>query len=56
LAKLLDGNDANDGAAIGMLRDFIDDVEVRRGNQITDADADGLVSDAEEIISILQTA
>lgn len=56
LNKLEDENPENDGVAINNLDDFIDTVEAKRGNQISEAQADELVALAEAVIASLEAA
>jgi len=51
--KLEDGNKNNDGAAAGSLRAFIHAVNAQRGKKISEADADSLITVAEQIIDML---
>lgn len=50
---LIDINDNNDVAAVNVLLAFINAVEAQRGKQISDAEANDLITRAEEIISVL---
>ncbi len=53
LKALQDLNENNDIAAINALQAFINAVEAQRGNKISDADADILISAAQAIIDRL---
>ena len=48
---LNDLNQNNDVAALNSLQAFINAVNAQRGNQITDAQADILIQEAQEIIN-----
>ncbi len=53
LNALDDVNENNDVAAINSLQAFINAVEAQRDNKLTDAQADGLVEEAQKIINLL---
>ncbi len=53
IKALEDANSNNDGAAMNKLYAFINSVNAQRGGNITDLQADGLVSDAQDIIDLL---
>ncbi len=48
-----DANINNDGAAVNALEAFINHVTAQAGNKITQADADTLIADAQEIIDLI---
>jgi len=52
-AKIADGNTDNDSAALSMLNAFLNAVEAQRGKKITDAEADLLVQQAQEIMLVI---
>ncbi|MHC4159180.1 MAG: FIMAH domain-containing protein, partial [Planctomycetota bacterium] len=53
LGALEDENENNDAAAINTLEAFINVVEAQRGKKIPEAEADALISAAQEIIDLL---
>ena len=54
VSKALDDvNENNDIAAINALQAFINALEAQRGNKISEADADALIADAQQIIDLL---
>jgi hypothetical protein len=53
MQSLDDINANNDVAAVNTLEAFINAVEVQRGNKISEADADALIADAQQIIDLL---
>jgi len=53
LKILEDGNENNDGAAVGSLGAFIHAVNAQRGKKISEDDADSLIAVAEQIINML---
>lgn len=53
LEALNDGAASNDGVASNTLRAFINTVEAQRGAKLTEAQADQLIADAQEIQALL---
>ena len=53
MQSLDDINANNDVAAVNTLEAFINAVEAQRGNKISQADADALIADAQQIIDLL---
>ena len=53
LAKLNSAQKANDSVAINLLQAFINAVKAQRGTQISEVDADSLISAAQAIITML---
>ena len=53
LRLLEDGNENNDVATVNLLEAFINAVQAQRGKKISEADADNLISAAQEIIELL---
>jgi len=53
LQKLEDNNENNDAAAINLLQAFINAIQAQRGKKIPGADADALITAAQEIIELL---
>ena len=53
MQSLDDINANNDVAPVNTLEAFINAVEAQRGTKITEADADALIADAQEIIDLL---
>ncbi|MHC4638454.1 MAG: choice-of-anchor Q domain-containing protein [Planctomycetota bacterium] len=55
IGLLGDGNENNDVAAVNLLEAFINAVQAQSGKMISQADADALISAAEQIINILSS-
>ena len=51
--KLSDGNPNNDGAAVGMLTAFINQVQAQSGKKIEVGDANDCIDKAQDIIDLL---
>lgn len=56
LDALQDMQSGNDGSAINLIQSFINEVEAQAGNQISQAEADQLVGEANTILQLLNQA
>jgi hypothetical protein len=54
LSALSDAVLANDASAASALNAFINQTFAQRGGKITESEADGLIADAQAILSLLQ--